>query len=199
MATKYYAVKKGRVPGIYTSWPEAQQQIMKYSGAQYKSFTSLEEAHQFLKDTTPKHLPTPQDYCAYVDGSYSKQKQAYSSGVIILKNKQVLQEFSWAENHPQFTESYQIAGEVFAALKAIEWTAQQNPHATLYLYYDYLGIEQWATGAWKTNKPISKAYVKKYKELIQTYPITIYFCKVKAHNGVQWNEHADQLAKQAIQ
>jgi ribonuclease HI len=41
---KYYVVWKGRKPGIFSSWVEAEQQIKGFAGAQYKSFGSLHEA-----------------------------------------------------------------------------------------------------------------------------------------------------------
>ena len=34
----YYAVKKGREPGIYESWDECKKMVMGYSGAIYKKF-----------------------------------------------------------------------------------------------------------------------------------------------------------------
>ena len=41
---KFYVVWKGRRPGIYTSWPEAEQQVRGFAGAEYKSFGSRPEA-----------------------------------------------------------------------------------------------------------------------------------------------------------
>ena len=35
---KYYAVKKGRNPGIYTSWDLCLKEVKGYKGAIYKSF-----------------------------------------------------------------------------------------------------------------------------------------------------------------
>jgi len=52
MAKKYYAVKKGRMPGIYTNWAECSAQVSGFSGAEYKSFSSEEQAEQFLSNTT---------------------------------------------------------------------------------------------------------------------------------------------------
>lgn len=46
---KYYAVKNGRKPGIYTTWQECKRQIISYSNAKYKSFATLEEAQTFAK------------------------------------------------------------------------------------------------------------------------------------------------------
>lgn len=44
---KYYAVKVGRKPGIYTKWSDCQKQVNKYPKAVFKSFATLEEAEKF--------------------------------------------------------------------------------------------------------------------------------------------------------
>ena len=36
--SKYYAVKVGRVPGIYSSWDECLEQVNKYPKAKFKKF-----------------------------------------------------------------------------------------------------------------------------------------------------------------
>ena len=48
----YYAVARGRKPGIYMTWAEARKQIYKYQGAIYKKFESKEEAESFIKEKT---------------------------------------------------------------------------------------------------------------------------------------------------
>lgn len=45
---KYYAVRFGRNPGIYVTWPEAQKEIAGFTGAIFKSFTSLDEAQSYM-------------------------------------------------------------------------------------------------------------------------------------------------------
>ena len=45
---KYYAVKIGRIPGIYESWEEAKKQVNKYPGNQHKSFKYLYQAIEYL-------------------------------------------------------------------------------------------------------------------------------------------------------
>ncbi len=59
-----------------------------------------------------------------------------------------------------------------------------------------MGIEQWATGMWKANKPGSQDYIAQFKELAPQ--IAVHFQKEKAHTGVEYNEMADQLAKRAL-
>ena len=59
MAQKYYAVRKGKKPGIYRTWPETQRQVSGFSGAQYKSFTTQAEAEAFMngQSTTQRSKP----------------------------------------------------------------------------------------------------------------------------------------------
>lgn len=45
---KIYGVKEGRKPGIYTSWAECSEQVNKYPGAKYKSFTDEQEARIYV-------------------------------------------------------------------------------------------------------------------------------------------------------
>ena len=41
---KYYVVWRGKNPGVYDNWDECKEQITGYKNAQYKSFSSLNEA-----------------------------------------------------------------------------------------------------------------------------------------------------------
>ena len=64
------------------------------------------------------------------------------------------------------------------------------------IYYDYMGIEMWATGDWKRNKQGTIAYYY-YMQSVKN-KINIKFMKVKGHSGVDGNEEADRLAKEAV-
>lgn len=44
----FYAVKNGRIPGVYTTWTECQAQINGFSNAQFKKFPSEKLAHEFI-------------------------------------------------------------------------------------------------------------------------------------------------------
>ena len=46
MAKKFYVVWQGRKTGIFNDWATCKQQIEKFSGAQYKSFPTLDEAQE---------------------------------------------------------------------------------------------------------------------------------------------------------
>ena len=48
---KIYAVRNGRNPGIYSSWSECEEQIKGFPGQEYKGFSNLEEAQEYLNNT----------------------------------------------------------------------------------------------------------------------------------------------------
>lgn len=44
----YYAVRVGRQPGIYTSWAECRNEVSGYSGNEYKGFSTIQEAQEYM-------------------------------------------------------------------------------------------------------------------------------------------------------
>ncbi|PKG96188.1 ribonuclease H family protein [Paraglaciecola sp. MB-3u-78] len=52
MAKKFYAVLKGHKVGIFTTWAACQASTKGYSGAAFKSFTTKEEADEYLGNTS---------------------------------------------------------------------------------------------------------------------------------------------------
>ena len=51
MAKKFYAVRQGRVPGVYTTWADCEKQVKGFGGAIYKSFPTEAEARAFVDDS----------------------------------------------------------------------------------------------------------------------------------------------------
>ncbi|MFR1902628.1 MAG: viroplasmin family protein [Veillonella sp.] len=51
MAKKYYAVRQGRVPGVYATWADCEKQVKGFGGAIYKSFPTEAEARAFVEDS----------------------------------------------------------------------------------------------------------------------------------------------------
>lgn len=54
--SKFYAIKKGKQTGIFNSWSEAEPLVHGFSGAEFKSFKTLDEAKNYMNETTPKFL-----------------------------------------------------------------------------------------------------------------------------------------------
>lgn len=55
----FYAVHKGRRPGVYRTWPEAKAQVDQFAGAKYKGFSSQQEAEAFVCFGTGIFVPGP--------------------------------------------------------------------------------------------------------------------------------------------
>ena len=49
MAKKYYAVRVGKTPGIYTDWETCKNQVEGFPKAVYKGFKTLGEAEDWFK------------------------------------------------------------------------------------------------------------------------------------------------------
>lgn len=49
-ARMFYAVRKGRSPGVYKTWAECKEQVDRFPAARYKKFASEEEAWKFVRD-----------------------------------------------------------------------------------------------------------------------------------------------------
>lgn len=192
--SKYYAVKKGRKTGIFMTWDECEKQVKGFSGAIYKSFTNKEDADDFIneKEKAFDHIDV---LIAYVDGSFNKKSHEYGYGCVLIKQQKIIQKLSGKDNNVDYLSMHNVAGEILGSLKAIEY-AIQNHYSFICIYYDYEGIEKWATRKWKANKKGTIEYQKKIEEYSKQ--IEISFIKVLAHSGDFYNEMADSLAKKAV-
>lgn len=193
---KFYAVKKGKCVGIYNTWDECKSQVNGFSGAEYKSFLTMDEAKEYVYGKQEIVIRDESNLVeAYVDGSYEHCIREYGSGVVILKDGEVQKTYSEKGNEESLVTMRNVAGEIEAAKLAMSYCLDNNIE-NLVLYFDYEGIEKWCTGVWKTNKTGTIDY-KKYYDSIKD-KLNVKFVKVKAHSGDKYNEEADKLAKKAI-
>jgi ribonuclease HI len=124
----------------------------------------------------------------YVDGSFMNNATGY--GAVILRNDTVIDELCGPVDAGDVNGTRQVAGELVAVKEALKWCIAHSVDE-VDIYYDYLGIEKWVTGQWKTNQPLTKEYAA----FVRACPITIHWHKVASHTGNRWNDRADQLAK----
>lgn len=252
----FYAVRRGRQPGVYLSWDDCKAQTAGYSGAVYKKFKTLGEAQAFMQADVTQPCPQrtqgagktsgevrgdvsqpchqtiqkafktsgevqysvqasalqsqhqagaeahaeelqnlPLDHClAYVDGSFNVATDVYGYGVILLTH-QGPYEFQGNGTDAELASMRNVSGEIYGSMRAVT-EALRLGFSAITIYYDYMGIECWANGSWKTNKQGTanyKAFMQQHSRLID-----IRFQKVRAHTGVYYNEAVDRLAKQAV-
>lgn len=195
----HYAVKKGFIPGIYQQWEDVKKQVEGFSNAQYKKFSTLEEAEAYMNGlsvpsttVTPLQNATTPDCLLYVDGSFNQTKNQYGWGYVAVQNGTSIYKKCGKGVNPEYLSSRQIGGEVAAVLQGLDYAIYKK-FQSVEIHYDYSGIENWATGVWGTNKPISQVYKHLYDKKAKKISIT--FVKVQAHSGNYFNTVADNLAK----
>ena len=131
---------------------------------------------------------------AYVDGSFNSSYGVYGCGVVISNNGQI-HEKNYATYNEDFAKLRNIAGECEASKYAMYYALTNNiPEITI--YHDYVGVGAWCTGKWKANPDYTQEYRAFYQKVSQK--VKVNFVKVKGHSGVELNERADKLAKDAI-
>ncbi|MGE7753357.1 viroplasmin family protein [Lysinibacillus fusiformis] len=212
MAKKnFYAVKKGLTPGIYKTWAECQIQINGVPGADYKGFSTEEEAKAYMGEvvinTTPVDVVTndsidaflkdmdDETLVAFVDGSYSNASELYGYGIVFLNKDGVEKTLFGSDDNEKYKDSRNVAGEIEGVKNAITHALVQE-YKKIVIFYDYEGIEKWANKSWAAKKDVSKDYIQFIENM--KYSLEIVFKKVPAHSGITYNEQADQLAKKSL-
>jgi ribonuclease HI len=124
----------------------------------------------------------------YVDGSYIEGRVGY--GAVILVNGDKIHEIYGPIPAENAQGTRQVAGELVAVGQALRY-CQAQQWDTVEVYFDYLGIQKWATGEWKANLDLTQ----RYAQFVRSSGMQIKWRKVKSHSGDYWNEYVDQLAK----
>lgn len=212
----YYAVRKGTVTGIFESWADCQSAVSGYSGAEFKGFSTLEEAQNYLNpDGTvgePIHLPPSPAYTedknqpesqdeiqpepgrviAYVDGSFDAKLNKYSFGCVFLTPAGAVIEKYGNGDNPESLAIRNVAGEMLGAMYAVRW-AMVNGYSEIEIRYDYEGIKKWAVGEWRAKNELTQKYASAMNRWGRS--IRISFLKITAHSNNKYNDMADKLAK----
>lgn len=109
---KWYAVRKGRKPGIYTSWAECKSQTERFGCAIFKSFKTKEEAQQFINPnkTSNAAIGTNHDQMSTLP-SYSRDDP--------VKKRAVQPELENGESHTASTRKKQKVEHEHNSSKAL--------------------------------------------------------------------------------
>lgn len=148
-------------------------------------------------------------YNIYTDGSYKDippYGQFYAGAAVIYDSvhDQPISLLSKVGTDELITMR-NVAGEIIAVMMAMEHclnVLKLKNDDTVVLHYDYQGIEAWTLpkgtkGAWRAKNSTTQAY-SAYINTIVRPRFKVQFDHVKGHSGVEGNELADKLAKNAI-
>ena len=199
----FYAVLAGRQPGIYKTWAECQRQVIGFKGAKFKGFVTLEEAEAFMgsrngigaarKGKRQGSGAFSRGTAIFVDGSYMKGR--YSWGVAAYEEGELVFTANGAGTSRDAAKLHNVAGEMDAAREAVRWAEAQGLEDTgVTICHDYEGIAAWPLGHWQAKLP----QTQEYAAFMQPRLGWVRFQKVAGHTGVEGNELADRLAKEAL-
>ena len=207
---KYYAVAQGRKTGIFTSWPEAQQQISGFTNAIFKSFKTQQEAEAFLKSPSfssankgrpgkpPKIYPTEETYpdgtiVVYTDGGAIGNPGPGGYGVVIKDRQELSGGYNLTTNNRM---------ELMAVVVALETLREDTAPIVLHSDSKYVidGLNKGWARNWKKKgwiksdgNPAMNADIWALLLDLQTGR-DITFKWVKGHAGNPLNERCDELA-----
>lgn len=142
----------------------------------------------------------------YVDGSFDPKTKRYSYGFVAVENGKPVYRENGMGTDKEAAAMHQVGGEILGAEKAVHYAIEQGKFEVV-LFYDYLGVEEWAKGKENGGWKAKNKFTQKYQKNMQEYQnmIDIYFVKVKAHVSKskanfhhQCNDEADRLAKEAL-
>ncbi len=226
MAKKFYVIWVGREPGIYTDWPTAQKQIIKFSGAKYKSFPTKAEAEAAFSGGTVSSAGKPSsnsskntnkgnnlsappiktDVVIYCDGGCDPNPGKAGSGVAVYQNDQLIQLWYGVYN-PNGTNNTAELNALFYSLQLAQHATKQGLSAQILCdsMYSIQCIRDWAEG-WEKNGWKKKTGEIKNLEIIKlAYALyneikdTVLLSHVKAHAGTEGNELADRMTMVAVE
>lgn len=217
---KYYAVRNGRVPGIYTSWQKAKQQVNGYPDARFKSFSTRAEAEEFNGVTVshvgesapkPKRKKKQAEVTVYTDGG-SRNTGNYKGGHVKPTNKaawayliewqvddEVKQEARSGGEYGATNNKMELTGLIEALKKLIE-LGYQNKSILCVLDSQYVlnpitqgWLKSWKANGWHKSSSGAIANLELWQELDNLLPkfTNIKFKWTRGHANNRGNEFVD--------
>lgn len=206
---KYYAVRVGRVPGIYLDWPSTQAQVTGFPRAVHKSFDTHEKAEAFMRGEEeplpgPSRISTPvptNETVIYTDGSSRNNKGGY--GFVVLRPNQ--EPRGYAGKLLTYPATNQQA-ELTAILMALQIVKDPNILIRTDSKYSIgcltVWHQRWEQNGWRTaHGPVeNKELIQEVLAEMRSTPMrSIRFEYVPGHSGDRFNDEADRLADQGRQ
>lgn len=211
MSSKFYAVRKGKIPGIYTDWNETSKQVSGFQGAEHKSFTTIREAQEWMngQNTAPilskptptvpsKNMTRSDKTVIYTDGSCQKELAGWAYVVVGVNGEITKESNGYLEEIPSTNNRAELSA-IYFALEDIPGDLVINTDSQ----YSINSITQWAKGwaarGWITSqgKPVENQDLIKEILRIQGNR-NIEYNHVYGHQGNVYNERCDVLAKEGV-
>jgi ribonuclease HI len=216
-AKQYYAVARGRKPGIYRLWAGAEgaeAQVRGWAGALYKGFATLDEARHWMDNPgTGKRVSTsvkspalclsiasPDDVIIFTDGACRGNPGPGGYGAIIVTGEEQIE---LAKGYRRTTNNRM---ELMACIAAIG-SLKSPTEVTVFTDSRYVvhGIEKgwarkWRANSWMRTKSEAAQNSDLWAELLALCDRhRVRFLWIEGHAGHAENERCDRLAVAAAQ
>lgn len=210
---KFYAVARGKKPGIYTTWfgpSGAEVQIRGFTGARYKGFSTRDEAELWLRDPAiiPRDYPvqtsdTSQEtktlsagkVLIYTDGGCRGNPGPGGYGAIIYDGKTRTELF---RGYRLTTNNRMELMACITALEALKKTADVVLYSDSSYVVNGIGkgwARKWRSQNWMRTKSEAAENADLWSRLLVLCDNhRVEFVWVKGHAGHPENERCDQLA-----
>lgn len=192
-----YALQSDQGNEIFHSWDECQKAIKSHTGVSYKAFANDDMCRDWFAGKRPAVLPIteePGKVTVYTDGSFNQKIPAYGWGFYaVLPGGEVY--ISYDEGRiPDLIPQKNVAGEMIAAMKAVQWAAICG-YKKIELRYDYAGVGAWPLGKHQVSD--NNRYAGAYRDWMRKMEKVIFieYVQIPGHSGDWYNEQADELAK----
>lgn len=134
----------------------------------------------------------------YTDGSFMKKLTMDASGwaAIVVRESTpesyLVDVYYGVIDEKEYTKMWNVGGEVFAAIVAMDLADNSYKPENLHIYHDYQGLFGWANGKWQPKNSVTRGF-RDYVTGQRRFR-SILFHAVKGHTGLLLNEVADFYA-----
>lgn len=128
----YYVVKVGKRPGLYLDKQKALEQINDFPHGKMKRIIGYQRAIAYLTDRydgDEKVVPN-----IFIDGSYIQEHKMASYGFIVEEEGEIVQKDCGVIVDHDFINLQSLGAELYAFLRAIEWTMANGFHYVRIIY-----------------------------------------------------------------
>jgi len=218
---KFYAVRCGHKPGVYRTWEECKAQVDAYSNADYRGFSTVKEAEDYLNDgvkkpnggldgaPTPMGLPGVDQHSVslkqvviYTDGACTGNPGPGGYGVVLIHG----------EHRKELSAGFRLTTnnrmEILGCIAALQ-ELKKPCEVTIYSDSRYVvntmtksWALRWRKDGWKRKDgngewkdALNSDLWAQILDLCDRHRVS--FEWVRGHCGNQGNERCDQLARGA--
>lgn len=224
---KYYAVRAGRTPGIYTTWPSCETQVKGFPGAVYQAFSSKEHAEAFMAGTplpspatSPTQSPIPSplagaDQCEGVNASHQPFTASPAPDTVhiwvdgaCLPHGDKPMQFGWAylildgQRELHRASGHDVPAEA-RRHRNVAGEIQAVLHALAWcrdhgIATATIYVDYQGLASWVQGTwKTNTPFTQSYVERVRAFGMNLTWQKVRAHSGDPYNDIVDHLAGDA--